>query len=111
MQAILYIGFVIFGLVGIDFIFGAKGAIHEGVAAILLLCSVVCLVGAGVIGWLRRIHAALATATRPTAEKVNTEQAGDAPPDDSTIDRRLLAVFGAIAVIVIGTVLVMRGRF
>ena len=84
----LYLSFVILGTLAIGLAVSAKGAIHEGVAAILLLGSIACLIGAGICSRLDKIHHAM----------------GTPPPLAPGADGKMIAIFfgvGILAVLVI----------
>ena len=59
MSTFLFIAFVFLGIFSGATFVGANGAIHEGVAAILLLSSIACLIGSGILTRLEKIQKAI----------------------------------------------------
>ena len=104
MPTFLYIGFVLLGIISVALASGAASAIQEGVAAILFLCSIACLIGGGICSRLDRIHAALTPPTKQNQEPA-AELTKRAPGGDSGVSAKVAALLILCGLIVLGLIL------
>jgi hypothetical protein len=59
MGTLFLLGFVLSGILSFTLFGASKGAIHESIAAILLLCSITCLIGFVICDRLDKIRKAI----------------------------------------------------
>ena len=67
MTVFLYVLFVFLGMASMGILLISNGAIHQCLAAVVLLASVACLIGAGICSRLDRIQRSLCPSLPPVS--------------------------------------------